>query len=1028
MKNQTIASRPTVKPQRIRVRAIAGLLGWCGLCLLCQPVLGQSRSVAFSANQSLQQIELAPGFAAVILASEPQVVDPIDVAVDDAGRLWVVEMRDYPFRVAEQARGRIRVLSDLDQQGRYQTVQVFADHLEMPTGLALWQDGLVVTLAGRLVFMRDTNGDGTADETQVWLEGFAEDNEQLRANHPRLGPEGKWTIASGLRGGNVQLGSWFAQQPGKVPPMAIGSRDIRFAPDTAQIELVTGPAQFGLCFDLYGNRYFCSNRNPAVQVMLEQEDLSGNPLAGILPSVRDVIPAGEQSQVFPLVDAWTTSNLHAGQFTAACGVFVRPLAGNPVENRLSVENEIFVCEPTGSLIKRSLVALDDPRGATSQDNAAGHSATAEATNQAELPEREWLASRDAWFRPVNIAHAPDGGLLVVDMHRAVIEHPHWVPDELKQRPDERWGEDCGRIYWVGQDEGRLPTMLLGLQESPLNTRSSAELAELVSHENAWFRETAARLLMQRKATEQSGLLTAHARSPSRDILGRMAALALAIQFVKQVPNQLLESMAAQAPPELQIVMLKSLRQSHKLEPQHAAQLIQLATAQYPAVRYEALLCLGQLPAPFAEGIGDVRRLGAAAATAEDPYMLVAAASALRSEPQSLLLAWLQALENQPTAMDRSQLTAIAQGLARAIIKQVDTAEQTKHAAYGDLHAQLAQSAFKEGTSSSELVALAALAELLSPAKSRETVPMADAWWSQVAQAASNSNYPSNLRTQCISLLGISPRTEDQQLLSQLARQEQQPQAKAELLRAWARRGGQACDDYLLECVSSSSPALLVTIFQLIGQHPQRLSRLAEELAMGRLTARQIGANQLKQLVTRATGTTKNLLEEQLGQLVNSDRGKILDDYRSCLTLTGDALRGKQVFRTQCATCHRIGDTGVQLGPDISDSRTQQPLQLLTAIIHPNLAIDNNYFRYVILTQDEEIIEGLIAEESAESIVMLGQDSKRNVVPRSEIAELKATGVSMMPEGLEAQINPQAMADLIAFIKGWRYMDGSIPGK
>ncbi len=392
-----------------------------------------------------------------MIANEPEVVSPVDATFDDRGRLWIVEMIDYPYRKPDQAepRGRVRILEDKDGDGKFENASVFADKLDMPTGIALWKDGALVTLAGQLEWLRDTDNNGTVDERQVWLEGFAKQNEQLRANHPRVEMDGRIYIASGLRGGKIQVGSALrGDKPAE--PFDLGTRDVRLDPRTGQAEAITGPAQFGLTSDITGLRMFCSNRNPCTQVVFEQSLLAGNPLAGIVPAIHDALPAGEASKVKPLVDAWTTSNLHAGQFTAACGVHFQH---QPVTSSMSDEQikrirtetlgQVYACEPTGSLVKMQPVTH---AGALWQVDKSASSASND--------QSEWLASRDSWFRPVNIIAAPGGGVLVVDMHRAVIEHPDWVPDELKKRPDERFGEQAGRIYWVAASQYAWPKQLL----------------------------------------------------------------------------------------------------------------------------------------------------------------------------------------------------------------------------------------------------------------------------------------------------------------------------------------------------------------------------------------------------------------------------------------------------------------------------------------------------------------------------------------------------------------------------------------
>ncbi len=493
---------------RIGTVAVTGLLLTCAWSQFpladdqpksTQPSSGQLgvRDTALSPAESAAKIELATGYHLQLIASEPEVVSPVDATFDDRGRLWVVEMIDYPYPKPDQAepRGRVRILQDADGDGKFDSATVFADKLDMPTGIALWKDGALVTLAGQLEWMRDTDGDGQQDHREVWLEGFAKQNEQLRANHPRVEMDGRIYIASGLRGGKIQVGT--ALRGDKLAePFDLGTRDVRLDPRTGQAEAITGPAQFGLTSDITGVRMFCSNRNPCTQVVFEQALLANNPLAGIIPAVHDALPSGEASKVKPLVEAWTTSNLHAGQFTAACGVHFQHV---PVTTSMSDEQikrintetlgKVFTCEPTGSLVKMQPVTHS---GALWQVDPA------QSSDQAP----EWLASRDVWFRPVNVVAAPGGGVLIIDMHRAVIEHPDWVPDELKKRPDERFGEQAGRIYWVAQQPQAWPKQLLReLKDQPLGSRSVEQIVAALRSDDEWLRRLAARLIIERDLVE-----------------------------------------------------------------------------------------------------------------------------------------------------------------------------------------------------------------------------------------------------------------------------------------------------------------------------------------------------------------------------------------------------------------------------------------------------------------------------------------------------------------------------------------------
>ncbi len=1005
-----------------------------------QPVsVNDHRRAALSPNESAASIELETGFEIALIANEPHVIDPVDAAFDDRGRLWVVEMRDYPYSIGESHSGCVRILSDEDGDGRYEKSIVFVDQLDMPTGLALWKDGVVVTLAGRLSWFRDTDGDSKADTEQVWIEGFSRDNEQLRANHPRLGRDGWWYIASGLRGGDVIAGPDFRKSDDQ--PIKLGSRDVRFDPRTGELEAITGPAQFGLCFDFAGDRIFCSNRNPAVMVRFEQEDLVGNPLAGLVPSVVDILPAGEASKVYPLINAWTTSNLHAGQFTAACGVFVHQFSGEhwsatefaPENASRSLPSRVLVCEPTGSLIHASLFhGKVEPNKVVKRDSNV-----------------EWLASRDAWFRPVNMALSPDGGIVVVDMHRAVIEHPQWVPDELKKRVDERWGNDCGRIYRVSYPsaETKVDQILnhawtKSLAERPLATRSDAELSQLISSDNAWLRETAWRLMLQRSSAEQFTPLSNIATDPRLSATVRIAALQMActLSNLETEPqnashvNQLCVRMlrVEQSNVDVTRAVLKVVKRHYANDLQVLEAIQRLASDPNCDCLADCLLAIGANRAAKPEGftfherLRDSLRERLQSDVHGQGELLVAAGLAFKESPHQLLELMLNCLDDGSAtslATGASELYSVA---ARRLMTATIAKDNAADSIVAALLARTRQS-LKSTHGSAIPIALGVIGEILTK---REQLPQLSAalespdLWTDMRTIA-EVHPDDSVKQQAILMLSNSPRPADREYLRELADNGALPLRLA-AVRAWSKTNDVECERYLFAEFASSSPRVQQVMIELIGAKPTRIAELATRLTEGKLSAKAIGAIELKKLVARAKGDVQRQLQTALVSIENTDRAKVIADYQACLSLNGDALRGKEVFTKHCASCHRIGDVGVQVGPDISDSRTQLPNQILTNILDPNRAIDNNYFRFVALTADDQVVEGMVAEETNDTIVLRGQNNVRTVLRRAEVQELKATGVSLMPDGLEAQIDLQAMADLIAFVKNWRYMDGSIP--
>ena len=239
--------------------------------------------------------------------------------------------------------------------------------------------------------------------------------------------------------------------------------------------------------------------------------------------INDVAASGEASHVYPLRQAWTTSILHAGQFTAACGVEI--YRGDLLSPQY--QGNSFTCEPTGNLVHREVLK---PAGASFLSHPGREGV-------------EFLASPDTWFRPVNLETGPDGALYVVDMYRCVIEHPQFVPDELKARPDLRYGDDRGRIYRIVPAHREKPA-----QQAMLASLSSADLVGELEAKNSWRRETAARLIYERHDKSIAPALTRLAKT-GNDPRARVHAL-WALAGLEQMTDEVLRTALDDANPRV----------------------------------------------------------------------------------------------------------------------------------------------------------------------------------------------------------------------------------------------------------------------------------------------------------------------------------------------------------------------------------------------------------------------------------------------------------------------------------------------
>ena len=443
-------------------------------------------------------LQLDPRLELKLWAAEPEVVDPVSICFDEQGRAYVAECRDYPYGVGPDGKvgSTIRLLVDTDGNGRADRSTVFAKDLSYATSVTPWRGGVLVTAAPDLVFLKDTDGDGIADVREVVLTGFTRGVSDSLVNGLRYGLDGRIHGANGGNGGTLSS----PKLPGVETKL--GDDDFAVDPDTGEVEL-TGRSGggFGLVFDDFGRAFTTYNINHLQHRFLSRRHAAkfpGFPPVELTGSISD---HEEMSRIFPASVAQTRPNHpeQAGHFSAAGGLGRLASVAFPEELRGSV----FVCDVVGNLVHRDVITSDG--------------AVFTASRAASESDREFLAGRDPAFRPIGLETGPDGALYLLDMQRDVIEHPDYIPDKVKAKQDLRAGDDRGRIWRITPKGG------LKAVKPALDKAKDADLVALLGHPDAWWRLTAQRLLLERRAVGVVPPLRRLAQE-SPDALARLHAL------------------------------------------------------------------------------------------------------------------------------------------------------------------------------------------------------------------------------------------------------------------------------------------------------------------------------------------------------------------------------------------------------------------------------------------------------------------------------------------------------------------------
>lgn len=955
---------------------------------------GQARSPA----EERATFQLPAGFRAELVAAEPQVVDPVAMAFDERGRIWLCEMRGYPNGgrgTGFITSGRIKLLEDKDGDGVYETSSVWAENLRFPTGIMPWKGGLLVANAPDLLYLKDTKGSGKADLRRVLYTGFDVANIQQLLNSLQFGMDNWVHGVAGLAGGTITC----PEKPG-APPVPLRGRGVRFKPDVpGSLEPTSGGGQYGLSADDWGRWFTATNSQHLRHIVLPDNYLRRNQSLAVRAVTLDIPEHGAACQVFRRspFEAWrvvrtaqraggadakrfvSTELVPGGYVTSGCS----PLVYNADKFPPGYRDSVFVCDPANNLILRDTLT---PHGATFVAKR-GHAGA------------EFLASTDNWFRPVHLTLGPDGAIYVLDFYREVIETPLSLPEDILRRVMVE-SRGRGRIWRItAAPEGTRPPKL------ELHKASPEALAGHLADENPWWRLTAQRLLLEQQA--RAAIPALHKLAATANPVGRAHAL-WALDGLGGLTVEEVESALKDKEAGLREQALKLAEPRLKDSPSLRAAVIALADDPSPRVRFQCAFTLGEVDTP--EGVAALAKL--ARRGDNDTWTRTAILSSVAKNAGRLL----ETLAGQKDA----SLPMLRQ-LAAVVGTSGDDAELGRALSLlGSVEKEPTprQLALLDGIGQGLAAGSRSLAALWDkpPAGLAEPVKKAKTLFEKAGETARDEKRPPEQRAASVALLGRGPFAPLADAAPALLNPRSPPEVQLAAVRSLSAHPRSEVSALLLEAWPSAGPTLRREMTEALFARKERVVALVSALEKKQILAMQIDPQRLARLRNHADLKLRTRAVKVLAGQIAPERAKVVEGYRAALDLKPDVANGKAVFKKQCATCHKLENVGVQVGADLLAAlRNKSAEALLIDILDPGREVDPRFLAYQATTKRGQVLSGIIAAETAASLTLKRGEGAEDTVLRTQIEGIESTGKSLMPEGLEMQITRQEMADLIAYL-------------
>lgn len=944
------------------------------------------------------------GFQVEVVAAEPDIVNPVAMAIDERGRFWITESLEYPRREPGPGRDRVKVLEDTNGDGKADRFTVFMEGLNIPSGIAVGHGGIWVANSPDILFVQDTDGDGKADKQEVIVTGFGRTDTHELPNSLTWGPDG-WLY--GLNGvfnySHVRYSKTNPNYQEQHPGWPLTCAMFRIHPRTREFQVFCEGTSnpWGIAFNDDGEAFVS---------------------ACVIDHLWHLIETGyyhRQGGPYPPF-TWKIESIvqHKHQKAAYCGIHFFDSDAYPEQYR----RKLYMGNIHGGCLNVDRI---EPKGATYQG----------------FGEPDFLTANDAWFMPVVQKTGPDGSLYVLDWY----DRYHCYQDANRDPA----GIDRlkGRLYRVRyQDTPRVP------RDFNLSNESDQQLVDRLGASNDFVRDTARRLLQERNTGSVAQLLIDRLKGQNASVEHQRRALMTLTGLSVPLAAKAGEWDPLDKDPASRNWRIRYLGD----HPVAGSQLDGLKAAKWdrnnPREQAQAVIAASKLVRSKAES---------EVSTAEiDQYFqaLIAALAVAQDDAVLSRLVWQNlhpyleshadrfiAQLNGPTMKENAALMSLMPRFVDRLLarKQLDPtpiarviellAEWKPDTAAQGIERLTAKVQNRELNADQIAATKSSLGPLLLKVLGGDTAsPMylpsaflSTSWNDPAGLNAVRQVFASDKTAQDVRLAALNSlvAARDTEVVDAATKVLDQPattsEIKAQILASLSKLDEQRVGTEVLTRYEQFSPELQPRVIELMTQRASWAKLLLVAIGEKKVPATAINLNQARRLKELKDDELVKLLASNWGQVRDGrdpDREQYVAGMRQLIRKTpGDPFAGERAFKKVCAQCHKIYGEGAEVGPDITLNGRNDFNQLLSNVFDPSLVIGAGYRSYTVITTSGRVLNGLLVEDSPARVVLKVQGGKQEVIARADIDELNVSEISLMPEQLEKQLTPQEIVDLFAFI-------------